>query len=100
MEPVYRCVAGIDVHKKMLAVIVRRDQDGQPQYEKRKFGTTRKEILALAAWLQHWQVSEVVIAYASHCTSVGWCDTFSTGASLFDNLMPLAFRGGSGPGSS
>jgi len=53
------------VHKKMLAVIVRRDQDGQPQYEKRKFGTTRKEILALAAWLQHWQVSEVVIAYAS-----------------------------------
>jgi len=54
-------VAGIDVHKKMLAVIVRRDQDGQPQYEKRKFGTTRKEILALAAWLQHGQVSEVVM---------------------------------------
>ena len=61
MEPVYRCVAGIDVHKKMLAVVVRRDQDGQPQYEKRKFGTTRKEILALAAWLQHGQVSEVVM---------------------------------------
>ena len=61
MQPVYRCVAGIDVHKKMLAVVVRREQDGQAQYEKRKFGATRSEIANLAAWLQHQQVSEVVM---------------------------------------
>jgi transposase len=61
MEPVYRCVAGIDVHKKMLAVVVRRERDGRSEYEKRKFGTTRSEIVNLVAWLQHHQVSEVVM---------------------------------------
>jgi transposase len=61
MEPVYRCVAGIDVHKKMLAVIVRREQDGKIVYEKRKFGATQSEIEHLAAWLQGYQVSEVVM---------------------------------------
>ncbi|HXM43939.1 MAG TPA: hypothetical protein VN924_22080 [Bryobacteraceae bacterium] len=54
-------MAGMDVHRKMLAVVIRREQDGQPQYEKREFGTTRKEITALAAWLQHEQVCEVVM---------------------------------------
>lgn len=61
MEPVYRCVAGIDVHKKMLAVVVRREQEGKTQYEEHKFGTTRKEIVSLAAWLGHHQVSEAVM---------------------------------------
>lgn len=61
MSTVYRFVAGIDVHKKMLAVVVRREQDGQSQYEKRKFGTTRSEIEHVAAWLQQQQVSEVVM---------------------------------------
>jgi transposase len=61
MQPVYRCVAGIDVHKKMLAVVIRREQGGQAQYEKRQFGATRSEIASLAAWLQHQQVSEVVM---------------------------------------
>jgi transposase len=61
MEPIYRCVAGIDVHKKMLAVVVRRERDGKTEYEKRKFGTTREEIGHLTAWLQHQQVREVAM---------------------------------------
>jgi transposase len=61
MQPIYRCVAGIDVHKKMLAVVVRGERDGQTEYRKRKFGTTHQEISHLAAWLQHEQVSEVVM---------------------------------------
>ena len=61
MEPIYRCVAGIDVHKKMLAVVVRRERDGKTEYEKRKFGTTREEIAHLAAWLQHLQAGEVAM---------------------------------------
>src|SRR5882724_5835497 len=59
MEPIYRCVAGIDVHKKMLAVVVRRD--GQTEYVKRKFGTTRAEIQPLEAWLRTQAVTEVVM---------------------------------------
>jgi transposase len=54
-------VTGIDVHKKMLAVVVRRERDGKTEYEKRKFGTTRAEIEHLAAWLQHLQVREVAM---------------------------------------
>ena len=55
-------IAGVDVHKKMLAVVVRREQDGQMVYEKRKFGTNRKDIEGhLGAWLQHFGVSTVVM---------------------------------------
>jgi hypothetical protein len=61
MEPIYRCVAGIDVHKKMLAVVVRREWDGRTEYEKRKFGATHEEIEHLAGWLQHRQVREVAM---------------------------------------
>jgi hypothetical protein len=60
MESVYRCVAGIDVHKSMLAVVVRQQRDGKVEYEKRKFGTMRNELEHLAAWLQKQQVEEVV----------------------------------------
>lgn len=58
---VYRVVAGIDVHKKMLAVVVRREAPGELEYEKRKFGAARSEIGHLAAWLQHHHVEEVVM---------------------------------------
>jgi len=56
-----RCVAGIDVHKKMLAVVVRRQEGGQVTYVKRKFGATKSEIGHLAAWLKHEGVEEVVM---------------------------------------
>jgi transposase len=61
MGSLNRCVAGIDVHKSMLAVVVRQERDGELVYEKRKFGTTRNEIQHLAAWLQQQQVNEVVM---------------------------------------
>jgi len=61
MKPTYRSVAGIDIHKAMLAVVVRRERDGKTEYEKRKFGTVRQEIEHLAAWLQQQQVSEVAM---------------------------------------
>jgi len=61
MEPVYRCVAAIDVHKKMLAVVTRRQSGEHIEYRKRKFGTTRSEIEHLSAWLQSEGVSDVVM---------------------------------------
>jgi len=57
MEPKL-VVAGIDVHKKMLAVVVRTPPG---EYVQRKFGTTKSEIGHLAAWLQQHQVNEVVM---------------------------------------
>jgi transposase len=61
METVYRCLAGMDVHKKMLAVVIRQDQDGPPQYLQRKFGTTQREIEHGAAYLQQHRTTEVVL---------------------------------------
>ena len=60
-ETVYRRIAGIDVHKKMLAVVVRVERGEQVDYVKRKFGATRAEILHLEAWLRAQGVSEVVM---------------------------------------
>lgn len=61
METGYRWTAGIDVHKKMLAVVVGKRTGEQASYEKRKFGTTRREIEHLGAWLRAQQVGEVVM---------------------------------------
>ena len=38
-------VAGIDVHKRMLAVVVGRQGMDEKQWERRKFGSTTKELL-------------------------------------------------------
>jgi hypothetical protein len=94
-------IAGIDVHKRMLAVVVS-DVEGSGEYafERRQFGSNPAQLRLLADWLLEQQVEEVAIAYASHCTSLGRCETFSINFSLFDNLTPLAFRGGLAPGSS
>lgn len=61
METVYRSVAGIDVHKKMLAVVVRRQSEQQGSYEQRRFGTTRAEIQHLESWLRAHSVGDVVM---------------------------------------
>jgi transposase len=61
MKPFYRCIAGIDVHKKMLAVVIRRQSGEQVEYVRRTFGTTRAEIQHLEAWLRAQGVSEVVM---------------------------------------
>ena len=94
-------IAGIDVHKKMLAVVVTNVEiESEYQFERRMFGSNPEQLRSLAAWLVEQQVEEVVIAYASHCTSLGRCKTFSVSRNLFDNLTPRAFLGGLDPGSS
>ena len=86
-------IAGIDVHKKRLAVVVADvEVDEEYQFERRWYGSNPEQLQKLAEWLIEQQVEEVGIAYASHCTSLGRCETFSN-RSRFDNLTPLAFLG-------
>ena len=55
-------IAGIDVHKKMLAVVVADvEVDGEYQFERRKVGTSPTELRALADWLVEREVEEVVM---------------------------------------
>src|SRR5438270_653348 len=59
MEAAYY-VAGIDVHKKMLAVVANA-RDRELHFECRRIGTTVSELRNLAAWLRECAVQEVVM---------------------------------------
>jgi transposase len=55
-------IAAIDVHKKMLAVVVTDvEGGGEFQFERRKFGATPGELHVLAQWLVQLEVEEVVM---------------------------------------
>jgi transposase len=55
-------IAGIDVHKKMLAVVVADvEVEGEYQFERRKFGSNPDHLRLLANWLIEQQVEEVVM---------------------------------------
>src|SRR5712671_2197849 len=64
-EPLYRDrVCGIDIGKAGMAATIRVPSDRNPArraQETRSFGTTRREVLALADWLRSWQVPAVVM---------------------------------------
>jgi len=55
-------ITGIDVHKKMLAVVVSDvEVDGEYQFERRMFGSNPEQLRSLAAWLLEQEVQEVVM---------------------------------------
>jgi transposase len=64
-EPLYRDrVCGIDIGKAGLEATIRVPSDKDPArraQETRSFGTTKREVLALADWLRSWQVPAVVM---------------------------------------
>jgi transposase len=64
-EPLYRDrVCGIDIGKAGMAATIRVPSDKDPSrrmQETREFGTTKREVLALADWLRCWQVPAVVM---------------------------------------
>jgi transposase len=64
-EPLYRDrVCGIDIGKAGMVATIRVPSDGNPARratETRSFGTTKREVLALADWLRCWQVPAVVM---------------------------------------
>ena len=50
-------IAGIDVHKKMLAVVVADvEVEGEYEFERRRFGSNPEELRRLSAWLSEQQV--------------------------------------------
>jgi hypothetical protein len=55
-------IAGIDVHKKMLAVVVADVEiDGDFQFDRQKVGTTPADLRGLAEWLVAEEVEVVVL---------------------------------------
>jgi transposase len=61
METTYK-VAGIDVHKRMLAVVITdAGAEGEFRFERRRFGTLASDLQALAEWLAAEAVREAVM---------------------------------------
>ncbi len=71
-ESLYRdLVCGIDIGKAQMVATIRVPSDRDPARrasETRSFGTTKREVLALADWLRCWQVPAVTL----ESTSVIW----------------------------
>ena len=68
-EPLYRDrVCGIDIGKAGMAATIRVPSEKNParrMSETRLFGTTKKQVLALADWMRCWQVDAVVMEATS-----------------------------------
>ena len=68
-EPLYRDrVCGIDIGKAQMVATIRVPSDRDPARRAartRTFGTTKREVLALADWLRCWQVPAVVMEATS-----------------------------------
>ena len=65
-------IAGIDVHKKMLAVVVADVEiDGDFHFERQKVGTTPADLRGLADWLVEQDVEEVVMESTAQYLAAG-----------------------------
>ena len=64
-------IAGIDVHKKMLAVVVSDvEVDGEFDFERRMLGSNPEQLRALAAWLLELEVEETSTATWNTCAAI------------------------------
>src|SRR5213593_2590657 len=83
-------IAGIDVHKRMLAVvIVDVSVEGEYQFERRKVGTSPSEMCRLADWLVAEQVEEVVMESTAQYWRPVW-------AALEQRWRPKRLQAGAG----
>jgi transposase len=69
-------VAGIDIHKKVLMVVVMwvQAEAGEWQTERRRFGTTTPELAQLAAWLVTLAVQEAVMESTAQYWKPVWSE--------------------------
>src|SRR5215471_8106858 len=80
-------IAGIDVHERMLAVVIADvTVEGEYEFERRRVGTRPSELRALAEWLAAQEVEEVVMEstariggpHRSRFANSARCTTFLT----------------------
>lgn len=84
MQALYRCCAGLDVHKDTVVACVRRlDDQGRAQEEIRTFGTMTGMLLALADWLLEASVTHV----AMESTGVYWKPIYHVLEGQFELLL-------------
>jgi hypothetical protein len=69
-------IAGIDVHKRMLAVVMSDvEVDGEYHFDRRTVGTSPDQLRSLAEWLVEHEVEEVVMESTAQYWRPVWGDT-------------------------
>jgi transposase len=80
----YRCVGGLDVHKKtVVATRMRVTEDDRLEWETETFGTTTPELLKLHDWLAEWGCTHV----AMESTGDYWKPVFNLLEDNFEVLL-------------
>ena len=84
MEMIYKCCAGLDVHKKTVDCAVRRmETDGKVDVQVRRFGTMTDDLLEMVGWLKTQSVTHV----AMESTGVFWKPIFNLLEDQFTVLL-------------
>lgn len=84
MEIMVRCCAGLDVHKDSVEACVRRiEPEGKLYQQTRHWGTTTRELMAMADWFHAEGVTEV----AMESTGVYWKPIFNILETDFEVLL-------------
>jgi transposase len=84
MQTLYRCCAGLDVHKDTVVACVRcLDEQGRPHEEVCTFGTMTESLLSLADWL----ADEGVTHAAMESTGVYWKPVYHLLEGQFELLL-------------
>ncbi len=62
LEPIYRCVAALEVHQAKLTVCVLYEDDaGETRVELREFGGFKRDRRAMAEWVASFNPQQVVM---------------------------------------
>jgi len=84
MDVILGCCAGLDVHKDSVEACVRRmSAGGKVEHEVRHWGTTTRELVAMAEWLAAMSVTHV----AMESTGVYWKPIFNILEAQFEILL-------------
>jgi len=84
MDTVYRCCAGLDVHKEsVVACVLWVGEDGSSRKEIRTFATMTGDLLALSDWLAERKVTHV----AMESTGVFWKPIFNILEGRFEVIL-------------
>jgi transposase len=84
VDVIYRCCAGLDIHKQTVVACVRRHGSKGPATEQtRTFGTTTSQVLALADWLAEQDVTHL----AMESTGVYWKPIWNLLEGQFEMLL-------------
>jgi hypothetical protein len=88
-------VAGIDIHKKVLMVVVTDAAAEEETWESRRFGTGANEREHLVAWLQDRGVQQVVMeSTAQYWNQSGWIWSRTSAICIWRKRTPIERRKG------